>query len=155
MTSYRSSKMYLVKRHHALTKSQGKVHKYLGMNIDFSEEGKVKFTMEDYIKEMLEELPEEMNGTAPAPAASHLFDMDETAEILPNYLADLYLHNTAKLLFLCKRARPDLQTAVSFLCTRVKKPDVDNYKKLCQTMRYLRGSLHMPLTLEAEKCSDQ
>ena len=92
--------------------------------------------MVDHIKEMLEELPEDMNGTAPTPAASYLFDMNKGVETrLPDHLADLYHHNTAKLLFLCKRARPDLQTAVAFLCTRVKKPDVDDYKKLCRTMR--------------------
>ena len=27
---------------------------------------------------------------------------------------------------------------------------MDDYKKLCRTMRYLQGSLHVPLTLEAE-----
>ena len=60
-----------------LTKTQGKIHEYVGMNIDFSETGKVKFTMVDYIKEMLEELPEDMSGTAPTPAASNLFDVNE------------------------------------------------------------------------------
>jgi hypothetical protein len=63
------------------------------MNIDFSETGKVKFTMVGYIKEMLVEPPEDMNGTAPTPAVSHLFDMNKTAETLPNYLSDLYHHN--------------------------------------------------------------
>jgi hypothetical protein len=50
----------------------------------------------------------------------------------PEYLtlekANLILTMVAKLLFLAKRARPDILTAVSFLCTRVKKPDVDDYK---------------------------
>jgi len=45
-----------------LIKTQGKIHEYVGMNIDFSETGKVKLTLVDYIKEMLEELPEDMNG---------------------------------------------------------------------------------------------
>ena len=46
--------------------------------------------MVDYIKEMLEELPEDMSGTAPTtPAASHLFDVNEAAETLPDHLADL------------------------------------------------------------------
>jgi hypothetical protein len=55
----------------------------------------------------------------------------------------------AKLLFLCKRARPDIQTAVAFLCTRVKPSDVDNWKKLKRVMQYLRGAVDLLLTLEA------
>ena len=43
------------------------------MRIDFSEARKFKFTMVDYyIKEMLEELPKDMNGTSPTPETSHL-----------------------------------------------------------------------------------
>jgi len=33
---------------------------------------------------------------------------------------------------LCKCACPDIQTAVAFLCSRVKCPDVDDYKKTDQ-----------------------
>jgi hypothetical protein len=62
----------------------------------------------------------------------------------------MYHHNAAKLLFLSKRARPDVQTAVAFLSTRVKLPDADDSKKLARTLKYLRGTLYMPLTLEAD-----
>jgi hypothetical protein len=120
------------------------------MMIDFSLPGKVKFIMFDYIKGMLDELPADMDGTVISPASSHLFDINETAEKLSDELGSLYHHNVAKLLFLCKRARPDVQTAVAFLCTRVKAPDVDDYKKLGRVMQYLRGSVYMPLTLEAD-----
>jgi hypothetical protein len=134
-----------------LTKTRGSLHDYLGMTLDFSSEGKVKSTMVDYIQNMLDELPSNMDGEAATPAANHLFDVnDATADMLLNQeTAELYHHNVAKLLFLCKRARPDIQTAVSFLCTRVKNPDTDDYKKLMRVMRYLRGTLNMPLTLEA------
>ena len=37
---------------------------------------------------------------------------------------------TARLLFLGKGARPDIQTVVAFLCTRVKVVDNDDYKKI-------------------------
>ena len=133
-----------------LTQTRGKIHEYLGMTIDYSLTGKVMFTMVDYIKTMLDELPSDMDGTAPTPASSHLFEVNELAEKLSTELGNLYHHNAAKLLFLCKRARPDVQTATAFLCTRVKAPDVDDYKKLSRTMQYLRGSLYMPLTLEAD-----
>ena len=136
-----------------LTKTRGKVHDYLGMTINYSIPGKVMFTMIDYIKTMLDELPGDMDGTVPTPASSHLFDVNELAEKLSEEIGNLFHHNAAKLLFLCKRARPDMQPATAFLCTRVKGPDVDDYKKLSRAMKYLRGTLYMPLTLEADDTS--
>jgi len=136
-----------------LTKTRGHVHEYLGMTIDFSVTGKVKFSMIDYIKEMLDGLPEDMTGESVTPAADHLFTVNADAEKLNTAEAEIYHHNTAKLLFLCKRARPDIQTAVAFLCTRVQHPDVDDYKKLGRVMRYLRATMDMPLTLEANSAN--
>jgi hypothetical protein len=102
-------------------------------------------------KIFLPSFPEDMNGESPTPAGTHLFEVNSTN---PDYLDEktwmFFHHNVAKLLFLCQRARPDIQTAVSFLCTRVKKPDTDDYQKLGRVMRYLRGTASMPLTLEAD-----
>jgi hypothetical protein len=56
---------------------------------------------------------------------------------------------TAKSLFLCKRARPDLQTAVAFLCTRVKDCNEDDYKKLKRMLQFLRATKGDYLTLSA------
>jgi hypothetical protein len=80
----------------------------------------------------LKELPADMFGTVRTPAASHLFDVNDDTEKLNAELSDFFHHNVAKLLFLCKRARPDIQTVIAFLCTRVKEPDVDD-KKTGQT----------------------
>jgi hypothetical protein len=91
---------------------------------------------------------------APTPAANHLFVVNNTdPKKLEPKLAEMFHHNVAKLLFLCKRARPDIQTSVAFLCTRVKDPDLDDYRKLTRTMRYLRGTRYLPLTLEADNNS--
>ena len=59
--------------------------------------------------------------------------------------------STARLLFLGKRARPDIQKVGIFLCTRVKVADVDDYKKLEQVMIYLYVTLYMPLILGTDK----
>jgi hypothetical protein len=131
-----------------LTINRGKIHDYLGMTLDYSNEGKVIIIMSDYIKGILDELPEDMNGVSATPAANHLFEVNCNPSPLDTKLADFFHHVVAQLLFLCKRARPDIQTAVSFLCTRVKNPDIDDYKKLTRVMRYLRGTLNMNLTLE-------
>ena len=135
-----------------ITITRGKVHDYLGMLIDYSEEGKVKFSMVDYISKMLMEMPDDdiFRGSAPTPAASHLFQVrSEGTEHLPKDKADVFHHMVAKLLFLSQRARPDIKTAVSFLCTRVKSPDMDDWKKLARVMRYLRATRRLPMILEA------
>jgi hypothetical protein len=134
-----------------LTISRGKVHVYLGMTIDFSIDGKVRFSMIGYMDEILNDPPPDMDGENTTPAASFLFDVDDDCEKLSADTADFFHHNTAKLLFLCKRARPDVQTAVAFLlCTKVKTPDTDDYKKLARVMKYLRGTIDLPVTLEAD-----
>jgi hypothetical protein len=134
-----------------LTIKRGKIHDYLGMTLDYSTPGQAKIIMIDYIQGMIDELPADMNGHAATPAASHLFDVNnEDPNKLDEDEAIMFHHNVAKLLFLCKRARPDIQTAVSFLCTRVKSPDTDDYKKLTRVMKYLRATIDMPLALEGE-----
>ena len=133
-----------------LTVHRGKKHDYLGMWLDFSFDGKVQVQMFDYIDNMLEDLPEDMCGTVNSPTADHLFAVSHTAKKLTREQSDMFHHNVAKLLFLCKRARPDIQTAVAFLTTRVMAPDEDDYKKLARVMRYLRGTKTMLLTLQAD-----
>jgi hypothetical protein len=71
-------------------------------------------------------------------------------DLLSNEDAKYFHTMTAKLLFLSKRARPDLQQAVAFLTTRVRGPDTDDYKKLSRVIKYLRSDPHLPLTLEAD-----
>ena len=44
-------------------------------------------------------------------------------------MVQLFHHIVAKLLYLCRRTQKDIQTAMAFLCTRVKRPNEDNYKK--------------------------
>ena len=56
----------------------------------------------------------------------------------------------AKSLFLCKRGRPDIQTAVAFLTTRVQEPDVDDWKKLVRMLSYLKYTAELILTLKAD-----
>ena len=85
-----------------------------------------------------------MSGTAATPAASHLFEVNENGIKLSIQQSDFFHHNVAKLFFLCKRARPDIQTAVAFLCTR--EPDDNDYKKLVQLMQYIRGTRELKLT---------
>jgi hypothetical protein len=105
--------------------------------------------MIDYIDTMLSKLDVDMAGESATPAPNHLFTVNPNCLKLPVDKSIVFHHNVAKLLFLCKRARPDIQLPTAFLCTRVKIPDMDDYKKLARVIRYLRATRTMPLTLEA------
>jgi hypothetical protein len=79
--------------------ARGKVHDYLGIQIDFAEDQKVKMTMYD-IKETPAEL---MEGSSVTPAANHLFTVNPECVKLNDDDAAIYHHLTAKLLYLSKR----------------------------------------------------
>jgi hypothetical protein len=79
-----------------------------------------------------------------------LYEVNENAEKLGQNQKERFHTVTAKLLFLSKRAHPDLQQAVGFLTTRVKNPDTDDWKKLNRIIKYLRGTRDLKLTLEAD-----
>jgi len=133
-----------------LTVTRGKVHHYLGMTLDYNIYGKVQIKMTDYIDGMLASLPESMDGESATPAGNNLFMVNPDALLLPASESEIFHHYVAKLLFLCKWARPDIQTAIAYLSTRVKAPNVDDQKKLRRVMRYLRATQDLPLTLEAD-----
>ena len=112
-----------------LTVTRGKVHVYLGMTIDYSVDGQVTFKMSDFVDEIVKETPEDLTkGVSTTPAANHLFTTRDNAQPLSKDDAEMFHHLTAKLLYLGKRAQPDLQLTVSFLATRVQSPDIDNWK---------------------------
>ena len=100
------------------------------MNLDYSEAGQVRYTMRAYTLKILTEFPEPITRTADSPAANHLFEVrnDSTQKPLPAGRADAFHRTVAQLLFLGTRARRDIRTAVSFLCTRVKSPDEDDWR---------------------------
>ena len=133
-----------------LTVNRGKIHDYLGMVLDFSEVGVVSVSMQKYIEDILAEMPEKMSGTAPTPAANHLFNVSLESPLLVPSEQEFFHHVVAQLLFLCKGARPDIQTAIAFLYTRVQHPTDEDYAKLARVICYLRGSTSLPLRLQAD-----
>ena len=81
-----------------MTVRRGKIHEYLGMTLDFSRPGKFFMDMEQYIDEVMKDLPKEFCGMAETPTAEKMFKtrsdagyMDqETAELFHNVNAHCY-----------------------------------------------------------------
>ena len=84
-----------------------------------------------------------MPGTANTPARANLFTIPaESDSPLPNNLRERLL------LYLSKRTRPDILTAVVFLTKRVLRPQKDDHDKLIRTIQYIRGSQITGITFE-------
>jgi hypothetical protein len=90
--------------------SREPVHDYLGMTLDYTMKGEVKVTMVDYLKGVLGDFPEVIDGTAPTPASEHLFDVhpDEERTLLNEEQAQAFHHAVAQLLFASARYRKDI-----------------------------------------------
>ena len=115
--------------------------------MDYTRKDYVKFTMYDFIEDVLKEVAENMDGMAVIPTSKNLFEIDNKSDPLGPYKANYFHQMIGKLLFASNRARLDIQVAVVFLCTRVKGPNKSNYKKLTRLMRYLRVTVHWPLLI--------
>jgi len=135
---------------------RGHVHEYLGMTIDYSNPGEVWFDMIAYIERILSEVPDELlRGSAAAtPAANHLFEVKDHSPRLSLERGEIFHHLTAQLLYLSKRARPDLEPTVPYLCTRVQKPNEDDWKKLGRCLKYLQMTKDLKLKLRVDSDDD-
>jgi hypothetical protein len=133
-----------------LNVTRGPRHDYLGMTVDFSTKGLVSFDMIPYVSKIIAAFPEKISGSATSPASDHLFRVRPPAEskLLPEVQARSYHHTTAQLLFL-SHVRRDIQTTVTFLTTRVKAPDKDDWGKLKRLLKYLFSTSRLTLTLHA------
>lgn len=77
---------------------------------------------------------------AKSPAEEGLFDVSVDAQLLDGKEQKAFHTMVAKLLYLAKRSRPDLLTAVSFLASRVREPTNEDRAKLERVVSYLRGT---------------
>jgi hypothetical protein len=138
------------KRFTNLSIQRGKTLDYLGMTFDFSDDDKCKVTMNGYIKELLKEYCN-IAGVVATPATNDLFNEKENSPQLDCSEKEFYHTLTAKLLYLGKRVRPDILTAVSYLVKKVQSPSEDDMKKLHRVVKYIRGTNEFGIAIEAKK----
>ena len=107
--------------------TRGHKHDYLGMTFDFSEKGKVKIDMIDYMAAMVDDFSTEFkpNDKVSCPAGDDLFNVGTSKPLDADKAAEFHTF-VAKGLFACKRARPDIHPTIAALCTRVKQPNQDD-----------------------------
>ncbi len=136
---------------------EGVRHDYLGMLLTYQQaEQSATLNMKNYIEGCIEEFEQKNPGMitriVTTPATDNLFRVraKENTKVLDYEQAKIFHSMVAKLLFLAKRGHPNILLAVSFLTTRVKAPDEDDWKKLIRVLSYLKGTIDMVLTISCQ-----
>jgi hypothetical protein len=111
-------------KHGKVTVTRGRIHNYLRMELDYRKRGELKINMTKYVKNMLNNFPVKLGkkDVAKTPARDNLFNLGTRAKLDTKRL-EIFHTFVAKGLFLCKRARPNIQQAILVLCTRVRDPN--------------------------------
>ena len=109
----------------------------------------MRISVEEYLRGVLDDLPEEITETPETPAAPNLFNFrdDKEQDLLDDTQAQAFHHAVAQLIFTRIRCRKDAQMAIAFLTTIVRKPDEDDWKKLRRFLGYLKRTIKLPLIL--------
>jgi hypothetical protein len=100
--------------------TRGKRHDYLAMVLDFNQEGKLVLDMCDYVKNMVKdwEAVAESLPMSTSPWTEKLFKVDETSPLLAKKSREIFHTFVMKGMFVCKRARQDIQTGIISLSSR-------------------------------------
>jgi hypothetical protein len=120
------------------------------MIMDYTQEGALKIDMKYYIEGMLNEFPFPIKSTKGTPWTEKLLKVQEDAKKLDEERRSIFHTYVMKAMFLCKRARPDIDQAIAFLSSRVNYANEGDWKKLLRVMGFLKGTIDNVLTLEAD-----
>ena len=141
------------KRFGKVTVKRGNEHTFVGMDFKFTGDGKVEISMKEYLKECLDtyyENDSEITEKCVTPGKHDLFKIDHSSKELEEEKAEIFHHIVAKLLYVSKRSRLDIDLVVSFLCTRVANPTEQDWAKLRRLLGYIKGTMDIVRIMSAE-----
>jgi hypothetical protein len=124
-----------------MTITRGKKHVFLGMKIEYFENGTASIDMSEYLREATYEFPEVINSSAATPARGDMYEKDEKSKLLDPERGAIFHSIVAKNLYVSHRGRLDIQLPIAFLCTRVSCSTEQDWKKLRRVLEYLNGTI--------------
>ena len=143
----------LEKKFDKITVTRGKEHNFVGMDIVFRSDNKIKVTMKEYLRESIKAFTETITKSARTPARGDLFseNEDENKIELDEREGEVFHRIFAKLLYVAKRARPDIALAVSFLCMRVAELTKGDRHKFKHLLGYINSTIDMVRVIGASR----
>ena len=135
----------LLDKYHEVKQTTGNVHSFLGMELTFGKNpGTTQVSMTKFINDLLRDSG--VTKTSPTPATDGLFEVKNSI-LLITVNKEWFHSYVMKLLYLAKRVRPDILTAVAFLTSRVLAPTQADQLKLDRVLRYLNGTRDLNINL--------
>ena len=130
--------------------SRGKVHDYLGMILDFSQKGECRVTMIDYIKQILEEFPEEVTETPSSPAACAPVRGTRGRGEVEREAGTIFPPRGGAASLPLGQGEEGPTDRDGVPDWQGKGPDKDDWGKLRRVLGYAKATLYMPLILRAD-----
>ena len=124
-----------------LTVESGSKFNFLGMDVNITKDRKIEISMKKQIQEAIQWYGEDITNKPSTPANKNLFSSCDDSEQLNEEKSEIFHSIVAKLLYITKRARPDIETAVAFLCTRVSKSTHADWLKLKRVLGFLKKNI--------------
>ena len=131
---------------------RGHRHDYLvAMILDYSLPGVLRVDMTNYVKSMVEDIPEKLEGIGIIfPWTNKLFTVDPKSRKLANERARTFHTFVMKGMFLCKRARQDIQPGIAYLVTPTTEPNENDWAKLIKLMIFLKATQNEVASMSAD-----
>ena len=123
-----------------LARNKGIKHTFLGMDIEILPDKKIIISTPQHIEEVVSDLREEIKGGVAIPAKSKHFYVNTKSCKLSEKKAELFHKLVAKLLWITQRSRTDLETGVSFLCTRVQESTEEDWTQFVRVISFLKST---------------
>ena len=120
------------------------------MILDFSSAGVLKLDMVDYIKGIIKDFPGKLEGKVKCPWTAKFFTVDENSKALSDKEHTIFHTCVMKCMFLCKRARQDIQPGISFLSTRTIKLNEGDWTELIRLLYFFKETQNDISELEAD-----
>lgn len=130
-------------RSHFELKDLGKVHSYLGINIERNEQGIFCVSQPSYIDKIVSEANLGSAKVSKHPVDPGYYKLD-SEDLNSN---DEYRKLIGMLLYLAINSRPDIAASIAILSQKISKPTASDMTEVKRVIRYLKGTRNAKLKL--------
>ncbi len=120
------------------------------MVLDYSIPGVLKLDMTAYVKAMVQDFAEKLEGKGKFPWEDKLFKVDQDSKKLNPERAKVFHTFVMKDTFLCKRGKQDIQPGIAFLSTRTSAANEGGWSKHIRIRIFLKTTQDEMATMSTD-----